>query len=152
MADNYNQDPAEDSNRKEEVQRWNAKISSARKWRDDICAKKRWKELISEYKGCWDLGVDIQVLPINLIFAYVKTELPSLYIKDPHLKINPKNRTSVGTSKVLEAVINYLWYYKKVKREIKKSIIDALLIGHAWFKTGYTGQFGTIEDGHGGVI
>jgi hypothetical protein len=24
-----------------------------------------------------------------------------------------------------------------------------LLVGHSWFKTGYTGSFGTIEDGNG---
>jgi hypothetical protein len=142
MADNY----------RDEVNRWNAKIDSARKWRDDICAKRRWKDLINEYKGQWDLGIDISVLPINLIFAYIKTELPSLYIKDPHIKINPKNKTSINTAKVLESVINYIWYYKKIKREIKKAIVDALLIGHAWFKTGYTGKFGSIEDGQGGTI
>lgn len=153
MAENeYVDNPAEDASRREEVSRWNSKVTSARKWRDDICAKRRWKEMIKEYKGEWEFDVDIQILPINLIFAYIKTELPSLYIKDPHIKINPKNKTSINTAKVLESVINYLWYYKKAKREIKKSIIDALLIGHAWFKTGYTGQFGTVEDGHGGTI
>lgn len=143
---------ADTSNTKEEVSRWNSKIASAKKLRDEVCEKNRWKELINEYKGKWDINVDINILPINLIFAYIKTELPSLYIKDPHIKINPKNRTTVNTSKVLEAVINYIWYYKKIKREIKKAIIDALLIGHGWFKTGYTGKFGAVEDGHGGTI
>jgi hypothetical protein len=139
----------------EEVQKWNDKISIARKWRDDICARRRWKEMINEYKGQWELAdgrYDIQILPINLVFAYIKTELPSLYIRDPHIKINPKNRTSVATSKVLESVINYIWYYKKIKREIKKCIVDALLIGHGWFKTGYTGTFGSIEDDLLGTI
>jgi hypothetical protein len=138
--------------KQEEVSKWNDKVSSARKWRDDLAAKRRWKEMIQEYKGEWDLNFDIQVMPINLIFAYIKTELPSLYIKDPHLKINPKNRTSVATAKVLEAVVNYIWYCKRLKREIKKSIVDALLIGHAWFKVGYTGEFGTVEDDLGNVI
>lgn len=138
----------------EEVRKWNDKISSARKWRDEICTKRRWKEMIQEAKGQWSTldNLDVSVLPINLIFAYIKTELPSLYIKDPHIKINPKNKTSISTAKVLEAVINYIWYYKKIKREIKKAIIDALIIGHAWFKTGYTGTFGSIEDGLGGVV
>lgn len=139
----------------EEVSKWNSKISNSRKWRDEICKKRRWKEMISEYKGQWEMTdgrFDTQILPINLIFAYVKTELPSLYIRDPHIKANPKNRTSINTAKVLEQVINYIWYYKKIKREVKKCIIDALLIGHSWFKTGYTGTFGSIEDGLGGVI
>lgn len=140
---------------RDEVEKWNSKITSAKRWRDDICARRRWKEMIEEYKGRWEMADgrhDIQILPINLIFAYVKTELPSLYIKDPYIKVNPKNRTSINTAKVLEAVINYIWYYKKLKREIKKCIIDALLIGHSWFKSGYTGTFGTIEDGLGNTI
>lgn len=155
MADYENTEPTDTKNVAEEVSKWNSKISNARKWRDEICQKRRWKEMINEYKGQWEMTdgrYDINILPINLIFAYVKTELPSLYIRDPHIKINAKNRTSINTAKVLESVINYLWYYKKIKREIKKCIIDALLIGHSWFKTGYTGTFGSIEDGHGGVI
>lgn len=153
MADyEENQDPNTAKNVAEEVSRWNSKISNSRKWRDEIAAKRRWKEMIEEYKGNWEMCHDITILPINLIFAYIKTELPSLYIRDPHIKINPKNKTSINTAKVLETVINYLWYYKKVKREIKKCIIDGLLIGHSWLKTGYTGKFGSIEDGHGGTI
>lgn len=153
MAENL--DEEQPKNRAEEVERWNGKISNARKWRDEICSRNRWKEMIEEYKGHWgelsdSAGIDL--LPVNLIFAYIKTELPSLYIKDPHIKINPKNKTSINTAKVFETVINYIWYCKKIKREIKKAIIDALLIGHAWFKTGYTGTFGSVEDGLGGVV
>lgn len=153
MADIDNEvNPAVVSNSKEVVSQWMSKVTEARRWRDQLSKNRRWAELIREYKCDWDLNLDIQTLPINLIFAYIKTESPSLYIKDPHIKINPKNRTSINTAKVLEAVINYIWYYKKVKREIKKCILDALLIGHSWLKTGFTGKFGSVEDGHGGTI
>jgi len=130
-------------------------IKRSRTHRDDIARKYRWRELIEEYKGRWEMAYgwyDMTILPINLIFAYVKTELPSLYIRDPHIKVNPKNKTSINTAKVLEEVINYVWYNKKIKREIKKCIIDALLIGHSWMKQGYTGKFGTVEDSNGKYI
>ena len=53
------------------------------------------------------------------------------------------------SAKILEKAINYIWRTKKVKRENKKNILDVLLVGHSWFKTGYTGKFGTIEDANG---
>jgi hypothetical protein len=140
---------------KSEAEAVRAKLSAIKKaqdLRDDVKKKYRWDELIKEYKGQFEFDVDIDILPINLVFAYVKTELPSLYIRDPHIKVNPKNRTSVNTAKVLEEVINYVWKYKKLKREIKKCIIDALLIGHSWIKLGYTGKFGSVEDDMGGYI
>jgi hypothetical protein len=150
--ENLNEQPKDNS---AEVSKWLKRISAARKWRDDYAKKHRWDELVQEYKGKFD-GLldrhDIQIMPINLIFAYVKTELPALYLRDPHIKINPKNRTSIQTAKVLEIVINYIWHYKRLKREVKKAIIDALVVGHAWFKTGYTGEFGAIEDNTGNVI
>lgn len=139
----------------EQVRNKLSEIKKARTLRDDMEKKYRWRELIKEYKGEFDLAdgrYDMTILPVNLIFAYVKTELPSLYIRDPHIKINPKNRTSINTSKVLEIVINYIWRYKKLKREIKKCIIDALLIGHSWLKVGYTGKFGTAEDSSGKTV
>jgi hypothetical protein len=124
-------------------------IKKHKKLQEDMERKYRWKTLIDEYKGQFELterGYDIQIIPDNLIFAYVKTELPSLYIRDPHIKINPKNRTSIQTAKVMEEVVNYLWKYKKLKREVKKCIVEALLIGHSWIKQGYTGKFGSVED------
>lgn len=141
-------------NDKEEVNTWHSRVSKARERRDDYATKHYWSEIVSEYKLGFDLQnqLDIDVLPINYIFAYVKTELPSLYIRDPFIKVNPKNRTSINTAKVLEAVINYIWYNKKIKREIKKCIIDTLLIGHSWLKTGYTGSFGTVEDNYGNMV
>jgi len=146
MAD----DEQEDKNRKaqESVSLWQARIQTAYKRRDDIASKHRWDELIDKAKGVWselDGQYDIPILPLNLVFAFIKTELPALYSRDPYFKANPKKRTTIWTAKILEAVLNAIWRTKMIKREIKKAILDALIIGHAWFKTGYTGEFGTIE-------
>ena len=152
MAENEEKDKKTEA---EEVSSKLSDIKKARTMRDDVEKKYRWKDLINEYKGQFDLAdgrYDMTILPINMIFAYIKTELPSLYIRDPHLKVNPKNKTSIKMAKVLEVVINYIWRYKKLKREIKKCIVDALLIGHSWLKLGYTGKFGTIEDGMGSFM
>jgi hypothetical protein len=151
-ADQPTDEEKEPKNEAEAVREKLSAIKKARDRRDKVKKDYRWTELINEYKGQFTFNVDIDIMPINLIFAYVKTELPSLYIRDPHIKVNPKNRTSINTAKVLEEVINYIWKYKKIKREVKKCVIDALLIGHSWVKLGYTGKFGSIEDEMGGYI
>jgi len=164
MEDNYQEPiqevsqevaPQPDQDEPEKVRAILKKIKKSRQLREDMEKKYRWKELIAEYKGEFEIAsgmYDITIIPDNLIFAYIKTELPSLYIRDPHIKINPKNRTSLQTAKVMEQVINYVWRYKKLKREMKKCIVEALLIGHSWVKLGYTGKFGSIEDEQGKYI
>lgn len=144
MAEDYNKEP---ETRSEEVSMWQDRISTAFKRRDDIAVKNKWEDMIDKVNGVWKEieGYSIPILPLNLLHAFVKTELPALYIRDPQIKANPKKRTTIWRAKVLEAVINYLWRVKDLKREIKKCIADALIIGHAWFKVGYTGEFGTIE-------
>ena len=130
-------------------------IKKHKQLREDFDTKYRIKELLKEYKGDFEVtqnNSDVEIIPDNLIYAYVKTELPSLYIRDPHIKVNPKNRTTIQTAKVMEEAINYIWKYKKLKREIKKCIVEALLVGHSWVKLGYTGQFGSIEDEQGAYI
>lgn len=142
-------------NVKEEVRSWLSRITSAEKYRTQVAEKYRWKDFLNEFKGRFSItngSVDIQINPLNFIFAYVKTEIPALYLRDPHIKVNPKREASVESAKILELALNYLWRHKKIKRENKKNIQDGKLIGHSWFKTGYTGQTGTVEDGNGNTI
>jgi hypothetical protein len=134
---------------KEVVNKWHTKISDAEHRLKKISEKYRWADFIKEYKGDFSQytqSLDIQVNPLNFVFAYVKTELPSLYLRDPLIKINPKKEATIASAKVLEASINYLWRTKKIKREVKKAILDAILVGTGWVKVGYTGKFGTIEE------
>jgi len=150
--DQKEQDPQTEE---EQVRAKLSAIKKARKHKEDVEKKYRWKTLIDEYKGKFEMAegrMDIGILPINLVYAYVKTEIPALYIRDPELKVNPKNRTSVQAAKVLEAVINYIWRTKKIKREIKKVLVDSIIIGHGWMKLGYTGKFGSVEDVTGRYI
>ena len=144
-----------DKNKTEIVRDWVKKESQAEQFRDQVCERNGWKDYIDEMKGNFRKleGIsDIIVQPLNFVFAYVKTEIPALYLRDPHLKVNPKKKSSIQSAKILEEALNYIWRDKKIKRENKKNITDGKLIGHSWFKQGYTGTFGTVEDGKGGTI
>lgn len=149
---------SEDENRKKEkddVHKWLTRIDNSERYRKKIAEKYRWKRLIEEYRGYFaglQDSTDIYVPSLNLIFAYVKSEIPSLYLRDPKVKVNAKKGSSVLAAKILEKALSYIWRTKRIKRENKKNVLDGLLVGHSWFKTGYTGSFGTIEDGNGNTF
>lgn len=139
-------------NTKEDVQKWLSKEGKAEQYRSKIAARYRWKDFTEEFKGRFEIiqqSTDIQINALNLIFAYVKTEIPALYLRDPYIKVNPKKNATIESSKILEAAINAIWRIKKIKRENKKNIQDGKLVGHSWFKTGYTGKSGTVEMDNG---
>lgn len=140
--------PNSSDSEKEEVTHWLAAIKKAEEWRDKTDAFSNAKRFIDEYRGKWDWlaqGISIPLVPINLVFAYVKTETARLYFRDPWITVNPKRVEDIGAAKIAEQVLNYTWGEINLKREAKLAVIDALLVGHGWIKVGYTAEFGTVE-------
>lgn len=111
--------------------------------------RNRWEIYIREFQGDYSdtLNTADDILPLNLIYSYVKTEIPDLYLQDPYLEFTPKKRTTIGSAKIKEMAINDLWHLKKFKREIKKAIQDGKLVSHAWLKVGYNANLGNAEEG-----
>ena len=133
---------------KDEVEAWLRTIEATVKWRDGLGQRAGWKRFINEFKNNWDFlqaSVSIPIVPINLVFAYVKTELARLYFKDPWITVNPKRHEDIGASQIAEQIINYTWIDLKLKAQIKHAILETLLVGHSWIKVGYVAEFGTVE-------
>lgn len=106
-----------------------------------------WERYISEYKGDFSemLG-GTKVIPLNLIYSYVRTRTPDLYLQDPYFEFTPKQRTTIGSAKLKEIAVNDMWHRKKFKKEIKKGIQDGKLVSHAWYKVGYNANLGNVEE------
>lgn len=133
---------------KEEVRHWLKAISKAEKWRDDQPMFKDARRFNDEYKGRWDwlaAGIKIPLVPINLVFAYVKTEIARLSFHDPWITVNAKRQEDLGAARIAEQVLNYTWRELNMKRQVKLALLDGLLTGHGWIKTGYTAEVGTVE-------
>lgn len=134
------------------IHQWLERIDWSERYRKKTAERYKWRQLSEEYRGYF-VGLtdatDIYIPSLNLIFAYVKSEVPSLYLKDPKIKVNPKKTSSVISAKILEKALNAIWRTKRLKRENKKNILDSLIVGHSWFKTGYQGEFASVEDGNG---
>src|SRR5450631_3597857 len=133
---------------KDEVTQWLAAIKKAQEWRDKTDAFQNAPRYISEYKGKWDWlaqSISIPLVPLNLVFAYVKTEIARLYFHNPWITISPRRVEDDGAAKIAEVVINDTWKKLDMKRQGKLALRDALLPGHGWIKVGYTMEEGTVE-------
>ncbi len=126
---------------------WMARIERREKRLKDKSAREHWERYIREYTGDFSelLSGTQRVIPLNLIYAYVRTEIPSLYQQDPYFEFTPKQSTTIGSAKLKEMAVNDIWHRKKFKREVKKGIQDGKLIGHAWYKVGFNADGGNLE-------
>ena len=133
---------------KDEVKSWLRTMSTTETWRDGIAEKTGWKRYIDEYKNEWghlQKSVSIPLIPINLIYAYVKTEIARLYFRDPWITVNPKRMEDIGAAQIAEQIVNYTWGELSLKNEVKRTILESLLVGHSYIKIGYAAEFGTVE-------
>ncbi len=126
---------------------WVNRIDRREKFLKDKADTRHWERYEREYQGDFSelLSGTNRVIPLNLIYAYVRTEIPSLYIQDPYFEFTPKQRTTFGSAKLKEIAVNDIWHRKKFKREVKKGIQDGKIVGHAWYKVGYNANLGNVE-------
>lgn len=127
------------SKQKESVQvgRWHDRISVSKRWRDQTSEENNWEALLEEVEGKYDVVMgNMQVPPINEMFAYKDSTLANLYSKDPFIAVNPKKDATIASAYILEAGVNHLWGELKLKSDIELQISDALFVGHAWNKVG----------------
>ncbi len=137
-----------DAKEKYDVKCWLDRITHSEQYRKKTAEFYRWRQLLEEYRGRYYAlmqSTDIYIPMINLIYAFIKSEIPALYIQDPKIKVNPKKGSTQLGATIIEKALNHFWQAKRIKRENKKNILDTMTVGHSWFKTGYTGKFGVIE-------
>lgn len=121
----------------QQVQKWQDRLSVSRRWRDQVSQENNWENLLEEIKGKYDVVLgNIQVPPINEMFAYKDATLANLYYKDPYIAVNAKKNATILSAYILEAGVNHLWSELKLKADIELEITDALFVGHAWNKVG----------------
>jgi hypothetical protein len=122
---------------------WMERIKRSLRYRDKEKKRQEWARLEKEYSGEYDVKVGgTQAPPINLVFGYVDTASSRIYFRDPHMTINPKGKESIGAARIMELDTNYAFKSLKVKRSIKQTLIDALVVAHGWIKLGYVSETG----------
>ena len=124
--------------KKPDAKIWKARIEIGQKKKKDKFDE-RAKRMREMFKG--DHFPDApkgEYIVINYCYAIIKSILPQIYFQDPYLFLDSGDgKTTPEKVKVAEAVLNHFWYQMKIKRQIKKIALDALVYGLGIGKIGY---------------
>lgn len=112
-------------------------INIAKKYRDRMLDNLGVDRFVKEYLGEYDVKVSGQVAPpIGEVYAFTQTSIANLFNKDPYLTVNPEKQGSIKGAALLETTINYYQRLLRTKEEYELELMDCILAGQAWHKTG----------------
>lgn len=135
--------------RKEEdiVNKWFRELHISQVWRQPY--EETWDRVIDYLKTkFYDQMDDDDRVCINLVHPHVRVVIPAIYSRNPDVICEPRRRDLVDDNvirkraEVMRNLLRYDMKEMKLKTEVKLCILDAVLTGHAWVKTGYETEFG----------
>jgi len=124
--------------KKPDAKIWKARIEIAGKKKKDAFDE-RAKRMRQMFKGDhFPNAPEGDYIVINYCYAILKAILPQIYFQDPYLFVDAGDgETTPDSVAIAEAVLNHFWYKMKVKRQIKKIVLDSLIYGFGLGKIGY---------------
>ncbi len=136
-ADVENADTKKAPTEEQQVRKWLDRVNVARRWRDRIHDDAGVRRFIDEYNGQYNVRLaNMQVPPVNDVYAYVQASIAGLYFKNPYIAVNAKKTGTILGSYILESGVNYFFRELNTKDEVEKEIVDVLLTGDAFHKVG----------------
>jgi hypothetical protein len=138
----------EDVSESQSVARWQGRINVAKKYRDRVLQELGVERFYKEYLGDYDVRIGSTVLPsIGEVFAYVQSLVSDMAHQDPYIAVNASKMGTIKGAAILETCINYYNRVLRSKEEYEIELIDAILAGHGWHKTGlYVTTVGSLND------
>lgn len=135
----------------DKVREWLADIRLGLKWREPY--EEVWMRTIDYLRGQYlDEAPEEDKICINMVRPHVSVVIPAIYSKNPDLLVYPKKLSKQNDElarKRAETVQNVLRYQIReidLKTEVKLAILDGIICGHAWAKTGYDTIFSPLTD------
>jgi len=122
------------------LQWWKDAILNGMRFQIKFAKSNMWNRYKSYYRHEFKDGI----VPVNLVFSILRSVVPQVYFKDPHVIITP---TKPGLeyelhARLVESIDNWLLRELSTKYEIKKMIADAFLCGLGNGFTGYDSEYG----------
>jgi len=131
-----------------EISTFFAKKNVSLAWRQEY--EKSWDRNINYLKSKFWSPEDLMYedkVAVNLVHPHVRVVVPAVYSKNPDIEVKFRRRDpemfEILTKRVA-TIQKLLRYYLKeldMKTEFKLCVLDAVLTGHAWIKTGMEYQF-----------
>lgn len=133
------------------VRKWLNEINMSLKWREPY--EDVWNRVLDYFKGKYIkvLTEEDQVC-VNMVYPHVKVVIPSIYSRNPDVLVIPRRKEAFNDdlirkrAEIMQNLLRYLLKSLDLKSEVKLCILDGILTGHAWVKTGYATEFETVEE------
>jgi hypothetical protein len=135
----------------DETNMWLNRINMSLKWRqpyEDV-----WNRILDYFKGKYfNVLTEDEQICVNMVYPHVKVVIPSIYSRNPDVIVIPRRRELYNDdiarkrAEIMQNLLRYLLKSLDVKSEVKLCILDGILTGHAWVKTGYDTEFEKIDD------
>lgn len=109
---------------------------------------RQWALTLANYRGKYNTGAgegDVS-LPVNIVHALTDAIVPSVYFRDPAIRLRATIQNTETLVKFREERLNYLIKKQKFKKEARRAVVDAFLFGVGLFKIGYEAEFERAYD------
>lgn len=101
--------------------------------------KKSWDKARKAYNGVFEVASLVQgtkhLTSLNMVFAVAETAIASLLGSNPVIAAKPRTKKSIKKAPVCADIVNYTWDERHIRFEAGLSLVDAVLLGRAVFKT-----------------
>lgn len=136
-----------------EIDTWLSRIKRAEQVREKADKRYGYTRAAQMYQNDFAAAMPsfldgLAIVPINEVYAYCKAFIPSVYARDPYIAANPRGYQFIKGAKISELYLNAKWRELRLKKEVKRVILDAIL-AEGWMKVGYSAAFGSIEPAEG---
>jgi hypothetical protein len=141
---------------------WTRRVKAALLWRRNFWnGDKNWTLAYKIYRGHhWDGNAEESNLlssdspndriTVNITGSTILNLLPFLYNRRVEFVCTPRKPDSDVSAKIKQVLLNYVFETSDIQSEIKRAVLDSLIVGHGIIKTGYTielDQAKSVSDG-----
>jgi len=120
------------------VKEWQEAIRLALRYRRIYGRSQDWKRYKQYYRGFFGQNQ----VPVNIIFATLRSMIPQVYFRNPKVYITPDRPGFFPHSRILERLDNWLIRELNIKNTMKTEALDAGLCGRGMGILGYDSEFG----------
>jgi len=131
------------------TEQWWKLIEQGLRYKERFGWSKRWPVYRDYARGVfpgYQSSAD-GILPYNLVYAMLRTMVPSIYLRNPYVNITPRLRPGLEIhARILESIVNWLLQEIDIKAAIRRAVIDCFFTNRGIIKIGYDSLYGFTRD------
>lgn len=126
-----------------DADKWMERIKLGHQFKEKYALADQWGTWKQRYRGLWDSSAE---LPLNRVYSLGKAMLARVYPRDPAIMVIARRPEYVDTARIVEQIDNWLIKELKLKKQVRRALLDAYIFGTGILKIGYDSEFGFVPD------